>query len=58
MVATATGQLAITKTFKLANVFNCYLIIYGMPAPGVGFDPVKINFLVKILKQNGIDPYK
>lgn len=58
MVATATGQLAITKNFKLANVFNCYLIIYGLPAPGIGFDPVKINFLVKMLKQNGIDPYK
>jgi hypothetical protein len=58
MVATATGQLSITKTFKLANVFNCYLIIYGMPMAGIGFDPVKINFLVKMLKQHGIDPYK
>jgi hypothetical protein len=58
MVATATGQLSITKNFKLANVFNCYLLIYGLPAPGVGFDPVKINFLVRSLKQHGIDPYK
>ena len=57
-VASATGNLSITKTFKLANVFNAYLIIYGMPSFGVGFDPIKINFLVDVLKQNGIEPYK
>lgn len=57
-VAAATGQLSITKTFKLANVFNAYLVIYGMPEYGVGFDPIKINFLVDALKQNGIEPYK
>lgn len=57
-VAAATGQLSITKKFKLANVFNAYLVIYGMPEYGVGFDPIKINFLVDALKQNGIEPYK
>jgi hypothetical protein len=54
----ASGQLNITKSFKLAPVFNYYIIIYGMPAYGVGFDPVKINFLVDILKSKGINPYK
>jgi hypothetical protein len=57
-VATATGQLTIVKTFKLAAVFNYYIIIYGMPAYGVGFDPTKINFLVTILQGLGVDPFK
>ena len=57
-MAQATGQLSITKSFKLAPVFNYYIIIYGMPAFGVGFDPVKINFLVDVLKSRGVNPYK
>uniref|UniRef100_A0A6C0KHS3 Uncharacterized protein n=1 Tax=viral metagenome TaxID=1070528 RepID=A0A6C0KHS3_9ZZZZ len=57
-MAQASGQLTITKSFKLAPVFNYYIIIYGMPAFGVGFDPVKINFLVDVLKSKGINPYK
>ena len=57
-MAQASGQLSITKSFKLAPVFNYYIIIYGMPAFGVGFDPVKINFLVDVLKGKGINPYK
>lgn len=57
-MAQASGQLSITKSFKLAPVFNYYIIIYGMPAFGVGFDPVKINFLVDVLKSRGVNPYK
>jgi len=57
-MAQASGQLTITKSFKLAPVFNYYIIIYGMPAFGVGFDPIKINFLVDVLKSKGINPYK
>jgi len=56
-LATSTGQLTITKTFKLAAVFNYYILIYGMPAYGVGFDPAKISYLVDILTKRGIDPY-
>ena len=57
-MAQASGQLSITKSFKLAPVFNYYIIIYGMPAFGVGFDPIKINFLVDVLKSRGVNPYK
>jgi hypothetical protein len=57
-VATSTGQLSVNKTFKLAPVFNLYILIYGMPEFGVGFDQIKISYLIDILKQNGIDPYK
>jgi len=57
-MAQATGQLTITKKFRLAPVFNYYIIIYGMPVFGVGFDPIKINFLVGVLQNMGINPYK
>ena len=57
-MAQATGQLVITKTFKLAPIFNNYIIVYGMPAFGVGFDPIKIKFLTEVLVKNGINPYK
>ena len=51
------NNMSLKKTFKLATVFNYYIMIYGLPAAGVGFDPVKISFLVTILKEKGIDPY-
>ena len=57
-LANATGQLNITKSFKLASVFNNYILIYGLPQYGVGFDPVKIAFLADLLRNKGIDPYK
>jgi hypothetical protein len=52
------SNMSVQKTFKLAAVFNYYIMIYGLPAPGVGFDPVKISFLVNILTEKGIDPYE
>ena len=57
-LANASGQLNISKSFKLATVFNDYILIYGLPEYGVGFDPIKIAFLVDLLKKRGIDPYK
>jgi hypothetical protein len=56
-LANTSGQLTINKTFKLAPVFNYYIMIFGMPAFGVGFDPNKISYLVNVLNQNGINPY-
>ena len=58
VVATASGQLSVTKKFTLAPVFNYYIVLYGMPVFGVGFDPLKINFLVGLLTRIGINPYK
>ena len=51
------SNMSVTKTFTLAAVFNYYIMIYGLPEQGVGFDPVKISFLSNILTQRGIDPY-
>ena len=54
----ANGKLNIKKSFRLAPVFNNYILIYGCPPQGVGFDPEKIQFLTEILKKMGIDPYR
>lgn len=51
------STMSLNKSFKLAPVFNYYIMIYGLPTAGTGFDPVKINFLVSILTNKGIDPY-
>lgn len=53
-----TGHLSITQTFTLAPVFNYYILIFGIPVYGVGFDPSKISFLVGVLTDLGINPYK
>jgi len=57
-LANTSGQLTLKKTFKLAAVFNNYILIYGCPAFGVGFDPAKIDFLANILRKMGINPFR
>jgi hypothetical protein len=57
-LSNTTGQMTIKKTVKLAAIFNYYILIYGMPAFGVGFDPIKISYLLEVLKKRGINPYK
>lgn len=52
------GSMVLTKTFTLAAVFNYYIMIYGMPEYGIGFDPVRIDFLINVLNGLGIDPFK
>lgn len=53
-----SGQLNITKSFKLKGIFNYYILLYGLPAYGVGFDPERMVFLEHVMRKNGIDPYK
>ena len=54
----ARGQLSVTKSFKLAPVYNYYITVYGMPEQRAGFDPIKVKYLVDLLTANNIDPYK
>jgi len=51
------GGLSVNKTVKLKPLYSNYIYLYGMPAFGVGFDPVKLSLLVTILQKNGINPY-
>ena len=52
------GQFTASKTFVLAPLFSYYIMMYGLPAFGVGFDPVKLALILKVLTANGIDPYR
>ncbi len=54
----ATGEISITKTFKLAPLYSYYIYLYGMPAYGVGFDAAKLSLLVAIMNKYGINPYR
>lgn len=40
-----SGNIAASKVFKLSPLFSYYIILYGMPAKGVGFDPEKLAFI-------------
>jgi hypothetical protein len=51
-----SGQIDIVKTFKLAPLYSYYIMMYGMPAFGVGFDLEKLSIIQKVLIENGIDP--
>lgn len=53
-----TGQFSIQKSFTLAPLFSYYILLYGMPEPGVGFDQNKLSLLLSILEKHCIDPYK
>jgi hypothetical protein len=53
-----TGQLTIKKTFTLAPLFSYYILLYGMPEAGVGFDQNKLSILLSIFEKNGMNPYK
>jgi hypothetical protein len=52
------GKFTVKKTFTLAPLFSYYIMLYGMPAYGVGFDEYKLAVLLSIFEKNGIDPYK
>lgn len=51
------GSMSISKTVRLKPLYSNYIYLYGMPAFGVGFDPVKLSLMATILQKNGINPY-
>jgi hypothetical protein len=51
------GTLSMRQNFQLAPLFRYYISIYGLPEPGVGFDPVKLSVVLTALENSGIDPY-
>ena len=56
-ISDTCGQFTATKTFVLAPLFSYYIMMYGLPAFGVGFDSEKLATILKVLVANGIDPY-
>lgn len=53
-----SGTLEMKRTFKLAPLFQYYISLYGVPEPGVGFNPVKLSLVLTAMENSGIDPYK
>ena len=56
-VGDVCGNLTAHKTIRLKPLYSNYIYLYGMPASGVGFDPVKLSLLVTILEKYGMNPY-
>jgi hypothetical protein len=56
-ISNTSGQFVLTKSFKIAPLFSYYIMVYGFPAQGVGFDQNKLSMLLEILEDNDIDPY-
>lgn len=52
-----SGTLSMQKSFQLAPLFRYYISLYGLPAPGIGFDPVKLSLVLTAMENSGIDPY-
>jgi len=52
-----SGTLEMKQTFQLAPLFRYYISLYGVPEPGVGFDPVKLSLVLTAMENSGIDPY-
>ena len=57
-IGCTTGNISITKTFKLSPLYSYYIYLYGMPAYGVGFDATKLSLLATIMTKYGVNPYK
>jgi hypothetical protein len=51
------GTFDMYRKLQLAPLFRYYIKMYGLPAPGVGFDPDKLNVVLQALQNSGIDPY-
>ena len=56
--ADVVGTLSMSKTFVLAPLFMYYMKQYGVPEPGVGFDPTRLAIILTALENSGIDPYQ
>jgi hypothetical protein len=56
-ISSTRGQFTINKSFTLAPLFSYYILLYGMPAYGEGFDESKLAVLLSVLEKNCINPY-
>lgn len=48
IITSTTSTMTVTKTMKLSPVYSYYIYLYGLPSYGIGFDPVKLNFINKL----------
>ena len=48
IITSTTSTMVVTKTMKLSPLYSYYIFLYGLPAYGVGFDPMKLAFIQKL----------
>lgn len=53
---TTESVLTTSKTYTLAPLYSYYILLFGIPTEG--FDPIKIQNILNILKQYNINPYE
>jgi len=46
-----SGTMGMTQTMTLSPTISTYILVYGMPAAGVGFDPVKMATIIRVMKE-------
>jgi len=57
VIGGATGNFAASRTFKFIPLYSYYIMVYGLPAYGEGFDINKVSLIKSILLNMNIDPY-
>lgn len=53
IISSTTSTMVATKTMNLSPIYSYYIFLYGLPAYGVGFDPMKLAFIKKLPFFNG-----
>ena len=53
---TTESILTTSKTYTLAPLYSYYILLFGIPTEG--FDPIKIQNILNILKEYNIQPYE
>ena len=46
-----SGTMEMTLTMTLSPTISTYILVYGMPAAGVGFDPVKMTTIIRVMRE-------
>jgi hypothetical protein len=49
--ATGSGEISLRRQFKLAPIYSLYLYVFGLPAPGVGFEMAKLERIRVVMDQ-------
>ena len=46
-----SGQVGMTQTMTLSPTISTYILVYGLPAAGAGFDPVRMATIIRVMSE-------
>ncbi len=46
-----SGQIGMTQTMTLSPIISTYILVYGLPAAGAGFDPVRMTTIIRVMNE-------